>query len=1265
MAKKQINKNVVVLLSLFGFTGVILVSALMLRQLQQRDPQHFVTLAERYRQSSDFEQAALFYLKAFERSEDPTYLVAYGQMKLEGGDLRFAHEAWQRALIRQPDFIEAHQKLLNLLLELATMESRVSAWRQVEDAAQKMMNLETENKSPADQAFALHALGMAWTRLGSVEEGLAGRGVEQLREAVKLAPESAEYAIDLAVYLGETGKAEECNELYRGLLARFEGDSVDAAKVSLAHARHQSTGGRQATSKPDELFQQTLIKAAKYPDVLQEAQLAYASFLTQSWARAKTSSEPASTAQPLFDHAERILNEAIAGDPNGFDAYIQLALLNKLAGRFADTVATCERRIAGEFSRRGLSGIKNKLKLFSLFILASESCVAQAVSVGVGEAAAPDDQWLVRADQYVQRAAGEFSNNPRAMSQSGRIKLARGQDRSALEDLRAADQAYRGSSYVDWQNKMLLARVHIKLGEPGAAKAVLDEAYEFALRQRSTDPAFWTLYGQVLLMTNDLDGALTFAEQVLRFDPGYVDARQLKAAVYERRGKLSVAGDLHEQATGSPTVRTLLRVREFVQEGHFEEAVRELKAALEKEPAEPRLVLAAVTQLRELNRLEEAAQIVAKAQSVRPDDSIFKKLAVWSRPDLSADQRDEALLEIMVSEQDAYLRAMQIADLQFRRGKLSEALSAINESEQHLLKKDSPLARSATSSDHRYLLSQKLRIAAQLSDASAMDAARDSAAQHDVDGAKGKSILGLYHALRQETDLAIAAYQQAVDAQPTDSLSLMYAGHCLQIAGRVDDAQVFYERSIRANPDAALAHRGLAAIAQSRGDKETYEKSLAVCERLIPQDPWVKAELVARKEQSDPVGAISRREAELATQPKDAVNLHRLARLCEEVKDFSKADQYYARLLEVQPDDQLAVMSAAKYFRRTDRPDRALSALETFARSRQTSEQRANAMVLVAAHHLNQGRLPLVETTLREAADTALTLDVAQALAEYYVRTVNQPEKALPWYDKGVDIAVASKSPQLALVQVGRIACVMHRAINDVDKGQGLVTEFRRSYPDDARGVYWESEVHARKGLIERGVAVLSEYLHRVPDDANMLYHRARQYLSLGRNAQALEDLERIKRISPLALNLDPRVAIAQIHVRAGKGDLAIRELESLVVDAPDSPRAGEELAMAYLRAKRLPDAERVVTTWINRSAEEVDPRWLFLRAVIHIDNGQAERAIGDAQQAVQTSGYSPEGVSKILDIYQRLGRFAEGARYYERHANNFKTNARLVSRYA
>ncbi len=1262
MAQRRLNKNVIAGFTFFLFAAIIVLSVVMVRRLQQRDPKHFVALAEGYRDTGEWQQAGLLYIKAWERSEDPVFLVRYGEMMLNQGEIRPAVDSWRRALIKKPDLIPAHVRLIDLLVELAKLDGTAESWRMLEGSAKAFLEVDPSLKSPAEQAQAHWAYGLALTQLA--EFGAASEdGTQHLQEALRLAPEVADIAIDLASYYVRSDRSAEAGSLFEQLLAQYKESGSQAVKVRVAYAKHLAAKGQFEAA--EKIFQDALAAAQHDAEALLDTKLAFASFQMQQWGRTVREDPSSETAKQHFVRAESLLQECPPADDKAFDAAVQLATLYTAAGRHEDVLKVCEAPLAAKLFRKGLDSIRKRLNVFNIALLASEACSALALTAGNAGDKAQEQAWFTEAEEYVARARGELPNHPRALAQSGRVKLARGQDRAALEDLRAAEEGYRTYKTVDWQNKMLLARLHLKLSEAGAAQALLDEVFEQARSVRAKDSTFWTLYGQVLLFNNELDRAMAMCEQALSIDRGNRDALALKAAIYERKGRLSEAGELHAQLTGSGVVRALLQVRELEQAGQLEEGLAVLREVLRQNPTDRRLVTSAVRTLIKAGRFEEASDVVSKALALQPDDSVMRKLAVFARPGLTDGQRDAALLEIIESEPDAFQRAWELAGLAVRKGELAAALTHLDEAERHLLARDTPMSQMATSSQHRELLVHKLRVATQLKNEAASDQVLVSAAKQNVDGAGGKSILGLYHVYREEMEPAIRALRDAVEEQPTDAESLAYLGHCLNNIGRTDDAQIYFERAVSMNPDEALAHRGLAAIAQVRGDKAAYENALAVCRRLTPDDPWVQAEMTARQEQSEPGAAIAQREAQLADKPNDVENLKRLVRLCEEVKDLAKADKYFARLLDLRPNDSFIAISAARYFRRTQRPDRALEVLTRYAESPPTAEERAHAQILIAGHYVNQGQNNLAESTLLAAVDMAATLDTLQSLAEFYLRTADRPEKALPWFDRAVQIARETKSSQLPQILANRIGCLLHRAMNDTAAARKYVDELRRAYPDDLRGLYWDSEVYARTGSIEKAVATLSDFLRQRPNDASVLFQRARYQLSLGATGAALADLEQIKRTDPLALSLEPRILLAQLHGRSGREDAALRELENLVKDAPHAAKANEELARAYLRAKRFADAERVVTAQINRAGETPEARWLFLRGLIAFQAGDLERALADYDRAAKLNRYAPESLASVLDMYKQTGRFAAGVDYYQRHAPTAPTLPALQSRYA
>ena len=292
-------------------------------------------------------------------------------------------------------------------------------------------------------------------------------------------------------------------------------------------------------------------------------------------------------------------------------------------------------------------------------------------------------------------------------------------------------------------------------------------------------------------------------------------------------------------------------------------------------------------------------------------------------------------------------------------------------------------------------------------------------------------------------------------------------------------------------------------------------------------------------------------------------------------------------------------------------------------------------------------------------------MGLRQSLAQFYSRTAGRPDKALPWLNKAVERARAEKSPRLPAMLASRVSCLLHPRVDDLPEARRSINELLSSFPDYLQGLILAAEVHARVGEIDQAIDRLDEFLRNRPDDNFARYQRALHRVGLGQLGAAVEDLEAIKHTDRLALELEPRLLLARLHRDAGRPKLWIRELESLVADAPDSARALEALLRAYVRDQRTEEAERTVTKWINRAPPKAKARALFTRSRILLQQGDEGKALADAKRADLLLEHSAEAVAKVLATYARLGRPGPGIDYYQRYAPKASPSAALISSYA
>lgn len=1256
MAKKKLNKNLVIVLSLCTFALMLVLAVIMLSQLQKRDPKYFVDLAQNAANLQQWPQAALFYREAYTRSQDAAHLVEMGEMLLNEGEVRNALGTWQQALINQPDLIEAHMKLIGLLYQLSNQSGNLKQWERLREAAHTLIEVDAE-KTSSQLALAHRTLGLAMIHLKNQDATFLTQGMEALHHATELAPDEVDYAIELATEYIRNDQREVGMQQLQQLIQQHQSPGVKASKIRLAYAQYLALDRQFDEAEVN--FKESLTLAENDPESLYDARLNYAIFVSQKWAIAVR--DEADHIDALLAEAESILRQNIENDPDRYESYIQLAVLYKSAKQYEDAVDTCQERLERGLSRQGIDASRHRMHTFSLMIHASQACITHALQQATEGDMEEKQRWLKRSQQYVTDARGEFPNHPRVASQAGRIMVARGAFREALKELRAAEAGYKSFEAVNWENKIILARVHLRLNESGAARELLEEVIQQARRLPAVDIAFWTVYAQTLFQTEAFDQSLSIVDSILMVQPSHPEALQIKAAIYERRGQLKQAGDL----TDDVVVRAILEARQLSLDGDANGAIEVLKEALQNHGDEVRLISALVKELTNLNRHDEARRMVQQAMQEKPSDGVLKKLEIFTRTDLSQSQRDDAMLEVIQSEPDGYKRNLDLIAYYSRSQNPQGALDAINEAQKHLIAGDTPLAKNTLTAHHRALLRTKIQLAVQLDDEQALTQARVDAKTYNVDGSNGKSILGYYHMGRREFDLAIIAFREAIKIQPTDSWSLSHLGQCLLSTGRRDEATDAFERAIHTNPNEGIAHKGLTLIASLKGEDDDFQRRLQRCEQLIPNDSWVREQLLLQKEKADPENAILRRAAIHKNHPDDLNNIRRLAQLHEQTENQSQADHYYDLYLEKNPDSQSVVFDISQYYRRTDRPDRSLKIVNRYAQSRPTSHEQANAKILIATHHVDMQEMEQAEDVLLDAVKKEETQELLLSVAELYLNTLKQPRAALPWLNKAVESARANPSGPLKQILLTRIKCNLDRNINDADSARRDVEEYHRLYPDDPRHLMWESEVFARQGHIDRAVSSLSEYITKRPGDLSAQYRRAQHYIAQGRLGLSVNDLRSIKRADALALNLEPRFLLANLHGRRGQRDLWLSELESIVDDAPHSPKALETLANAYLRMSRAEDADQIVTAQINRSKNSSDPRWILLRGRISLRLGEFDQALEDFQRGAEIQKHTPQSIIQVLNVYLQTKRYANGIQYYNKYALNFTDQPALHTRYA
>jgi tetratricopeptide (TPR) repeat protein len=1309
MAKK-VNKNLVVGLTFAVFGLMIILSVLMITQLRKQDPEHFVAQAEEAKARGNWESANAYYMRAWNVSKDQSHLIGAGEMLLEAGRVGEALGTWNEAITSKPSLVEGYERILDVHLTQTEFINNIELWRRIQTTAEGLL------EQAPDKALGHHALGLAYFNLRLEEPTYAEQGLEELKEAIRRAPDEVDYQIDLANCYGQLenqarrrSQAQEANrwaELQRSTVEQmyrhFNEPGLAAVRARRAMAAYQVLKGDEGDV--EKYYREALTLGEGDPEAYLEARLAYAVYLSTQWAREMRTHELSEEAKAQYKTARELLEACIEEAPDEYPAYQRLALMYQANEEYEKAIQVCDARLERGIERVGLTAIQDRAMTVMLHTIESECYISlwrQTTDVD------KKSEYLQAALDAADSALGEV-RNPRALTQKGQVLWAMGQDRDALELLREADEMYRGQEVVDWRHKNALARVHLRLNEPGSALKVLEEVLPAAEMRTQMQPdaprdaALWALYAEVYLQNRRMEDAQAMAERALRLNPDDTMAEEVRYRVMRDTGQgtdSTILGD-NERLRLDALVR---EANEKANDGDLEGAATIFRSLLADDPNNLALLRAFVQAMNGAGQPEMAHPEVITALKSDPENASLKRLEAVTRPNSTEAEREQALLAVIESTEDAFTRSFDLSGFYFtmanrtsgeeRNEHLGKALEHVLASEQHWVNKDTDAAKTANIQLFRDILNRKMLIGAMLDDQNLLLAAAETARDWNVDGARGKTFEGQLHMFNENAEEAIKAFNEALELQPTNFQAWVNLGKCYESLNQLTQAEACFKRAIEINPTNGRAYKSITQLAKRQGNEEDFQRYFETLKDLIPNDAWVQREMTREKERDNPEVAIQRREKGFTDNPDDLENVAQLARLHEEVGNTERASFFYEKLLEVVPDDQRVVGSVSQFWARVGNIDRAREICEAFIDKAESPEAKANAHVPLVGVYVQRSRrrgipaeeirnqFQMAETTLLRAADLAETFTITRSLADFYMQ-IGEPGKALMWYDNAVTRARLEATGQVRDTQLARIECLLHPRLGDTETAEIRIDELLNVDPDDTAALFWKAEVLARRGQMEDAIEFMTRFLEQQPMHARGLQRRAELYESMGLWEDAIGDLERLRSSQPNALRYRPRVQLAALYQRTGQDNKWIRELEAAMEeieetrrrreatqpnsanqDPPGFARVSGALIDAYMELGRYSDAERVVTAQINNRPN--DPERYFRRATISAEQQNFDTALADARQATEVAGYTARSLTRTLVFYIKAMRFAEGAAYASEHSPSDGPTSILVMRTA
>jgi tetratricopeptide (TPR) repeat protein len=709
-------------------------------------------------------------------------------------------------------------------------------------------------------------------------------------------------------------------------------------------------------------------------------------------------------------------------------------------------------------------------------------------------------------------------------------------------------------------------------------------------------------------------------------------------------------------APGTSLDEQVERGRALMLQGRFGEARSVLESVLRDDPAnaEARRWLARIA-LRE-GRIADGIEALELALSLAPRSELWLELGeAYELADRHADA-ERVYREVLSLDEhnvEAWLRLGQVLD---RLGRIDDATAAFERVRAEPSAPPAHVQAATDALDRLYpqrvdawiadlehgavevgptlrfgdTLANRLRLA---------EAQRlfEAVVRIAPDNAIARYWLGRVLVMQRQFDEGLEQFERSIALAPDNLRLKSELGRSYELAGRVADARRVFVEVLEDTEEEAVARdaRRRIALIDAReaflaGELET---ALSIYRPLLdatPGDPRL-LELTAtvledlgRHDESDRLFGIM-----LEQRPEDPGLRMRLAATYERRNDTERSQAFYADVVRLQPDSELATLALERLglaraadLLQTDRADEALLIFERIAALVPESQvvMLGRAMAL---HRL--GRHDEAERAYREVLEAAPDAEIAWLeLGQLYQET-GRIDDAIDAFERVEAFAVTEQQLQLTAALLNPLYARKHEALVEaLERGDA-----------DVGDVIDLAESLVRRGFNQDAARMLRMAVDDAPDNPQIYRWLGFAEIGLGETERGLVQIERGAQLAPGDLSLLQE--LARTYEQTGRLEDAERVwLEIVRRSRDDDVQAAAERSLTLARARRLEqtgDEAGALAEYgrlLARYPEDIGLRLGQGRLLLALDRAdEAEEAFADALAR------APDNIALYLQIAQ------------------------------
>jgi tetratricopeptide (TPR) repeat protein len=623
---------------------------------------------------------------------------------------------------------------------------------------------------------------------------------------------------------------------------------------------------------------------------------------------------------------------SLAAKPDNFEAQLQISSADAALGNLdlatreaQSAIHTAPNRPEGYV---GLALIQMKEKKLN----DAETSFQKAVSVNpaflpahllLGDFYQQQERWQDSEQQY-NAAIAAAPDNPAARGALARYYLARGRKDDAEHTMTDA----RSAVAHDPRGYRMLGDYYIGVGDFGKALA----EFSSLSQTHPQDIGVKRTYIQILMSQNRADEANTLNEQILKENPGDLEALIIHGQLLMRNGHPNEAvfalQNAVKNAPDNAVGHFYLGVA-YNQAGMAQQAESEWRTAARLAPSlvDAQRVLAALALSRsDWSWLAEIAGQLIQEQPRSPLGYVYRGMERAARGDQAVSEINfSKAMELSPGDAAGYIGMAKLRIMQKRPGDAemelrqalahdpnsSDALNSLVLLDMQLKQPSKALAAvreqitKSPSNSEFYMLLGGLLVNAK--DMGGAEAAMQKAVDLNPNNVNAFLALAQLHARRGAADQAVGDYQLAMQKNPRDVRLHLALGSLQEDRGNWQQAQSLYQRALQIKPDDAAVANNLAYLLIEHGGDKALALSMAQTARNGLPNAGNTADTLgwAYFYQGVFPSAVTALELAIRDSPENPTYHYHLGLAYQKTKDSARAKAQLKRALELHPTSAL------------------------------------------------------------------------------------------------------------------------------------------------------------------------------------------------------------------------------------------------------------------------------------------------------------------------------------------------------------------------